>query len=122
MKVYYDSQCTLCLRYHQAVELIASGKIEWLDINDPMTVYPPGSTLEDLLSELHVLREDGTLVRGGDAIKEIITVIPGAGRFSWLIESDSAKRTLNSFYETSERLRQRLLKSCSSCHNKRRNV
>lgn len=118
MKVYYDSNCVLCSRYKQAISFIAKNKIVWLDVNDEKIELPANYARSELLEILHVFTDDGNVHVGPDAFKAIIAAIPGAERFSWLMQQDSAKRALDVFYETSERLRRRLMKSCPSCQNK----
>lgn len=118
MKVYYDSQCELCKRYQQAIEFLARGKIDWIDLHDESAKLPHGVDKAELLSEIHAQTNDGHLHVGADALAVIIEQIPGAERFSWLMQRDSAKKALEVFYNTSEKLRRRLMKSCPSCQNK----
>lgn len=112
--IYYDSQCPLCCRYRQALNLLAKDQLEWIDI-----YTQPEANQAELLSVIHIKLSDGSILRGPEAMETIIKAIPGAERFSWLIDSNSAQKALNIFHETSDRLRRRLMKSCSSCHNKR---
>lgn len=118
MKVYYDSQCELCRRYQQAIEFLARGKLDWIDLHDPQTSLPVDLKKEELLSEIHVLNDQGQTLKGAEALAAIIEYIPGSERFSWLMQRDSAKKALEVFYNTSEKLRRRLMKSCPSCQNK----
>lgn len=118
IKVFFDSECVLCRRYQQAIKLIADDKIEWVDIHRHESVFPVGLSKQQLLSDIHIQKDDGELLKGADALGHIITLLPGAARFSWLMEKDSSKKAIDLFHSTSEKLRRRLLKSCPSCKNK----
>lgn len=118
MKVYYDSQCELCRRYQQAIEFLARGKLDWVDLHDSNSELPQDYSKEDLLNEIHALNDQGEVLKGAEALAAIIEHIPAAERFSWLMQRDSAKKALEVFYDTSEKLRRRLMKSCPSCQNK----
>jgi len=118
MKVYYDSQCELCKRYQQAIEYLAKGQLDWVDLHDSTSELPQGFSKDELLSEIHALTDSGSVLKGAEALSAIIEQIPGAARFSWLMQRDSAKKALEVFYDTSEKLRRRLMKSCPSCQNK----
>src|SRR5690606_29768256 len=94
-----------------------NGKLTWVDIHSIDGDLPYNLTKEALLSDIHAISEERVLV-GAEAISLIISTIPGAKRFSWLMEKDSAKKAINIFHETSDRLRRKLINSCPSCKNR----
>tara|TARA_R110000868_G_C10946014_1_gene767436 strand:+ start:118 stop:489 length:372 start_codon:yes stop_codon:yes gene_type:complete len=116
--IFHDSDCILCRRYKQALDLIAHNQIVWIDIHTDQCVAPQGLSKAELLQEIHILNSDGDLLKGSEAIQYLISAIPAAKRFSWLIESDSAKKAIDVFHSTSDKLRRRLINSCPSCKNK----
>ncbi len=112
--IYYDANCPLCCRYRQALTLLAAEQLKWINIHEQNEFSP-----EELLNQLHVKLPDGSLKRGSEAMTYIIHAIPGAERFSWLIDGESGQRAIDFFHKTSDRLRRRLQSSCPSCQNKR---
>ena len=118
IEIFYDSQCILCRRYKQALDLLAHDKLKWVDLHAQDFVIPDGLKHEDMLNEIHIFTLERELLRGSQALQYIITTIPAAKRFSWLMERDSAKKAIDVFHTTSDKLRRRLIKSCPSCKNK----
>lgn len=118
VNIFYDDQCLLCRRYKQALELIDSKTFTWIDANSEEATKVSGLSRDQLLSDIHVQLENSTFLRGSEAISYILTKIPGASRFSWLMEKDSTKKAIETFHSTSEKLRRRLINSCPSCKNR----
>ncbi|MBH46715.1 MAG: hypothetical protein CME71_00935 [Halobacteriovorax sp.] len=116
--IFHDSNCILCRRYKQALELIVHDQIVWIDIHSDDCVAPDGLSKSDLLQEIHIISAENVLLKGSDAVQYLMSAIPAAKRFSWLIESDSAKKAIDVFHSTSDKLRRRLINSCPSCKNK----
>lgn len=116
--IFYDPQCVLCRRYKQALDLIDHTAFNWLDANDDEAIKVIDRSKEQLLSEIHILLEDSSILSGSEAMSFILTHMPGASRFAWLMEKDSTKKAIDTFHATSEKLRRRLIKSCPSCKNK----
>ena len=116
--IFYDQQCILCRRYKQALDFIDHTAFNWLDANDDESIKIIDRTKDELLSEIHILLEDSTVLSGSEAMSYILAKMPGASRFAWLMEKDSTKKAIETFHSTSEKLRRRLIKSCPSCKNR----
>lgn len=116
----YDNECPLCVRFSQALnKLEATAHIQAIPLQNP-EVYEmfPDLSYEDTVKELHLIDND-TTYRGSQVIEYLITLSPLVKKFSWLIESESSKKTLNIFYQTANLYREALRKRCTKCNKGR---
>ena len=79
----------------------------------------PQLKIEDCHQLLHLIDEKGTILVGEKAVSYLISQFPGVKKFAWLLESNMGEKTVNFFYEMSEKYRKTLLKRCPGCKNKR---
>ncbi len=114
--LFYDSQCTLCARFKIALERInLSEEIVFMDINLPENLLNfPMLKIEDCQATLHLVKSNQVYV-GGEAIKEIVKIIPLASKFTWLIESNMGNKASHFFYDQVEKLRHRHKEKCHHC-------
>lgn len=115
--VLFDSECTLCKRFSQALSRL-DGKKELSVISlHENWIYEKYNHLskEKCQQALHVLINEKDFLVGGDAIEFLITKLPGVKNIAWLIESENGKKTLNFFYNHINKLRSNT-KNCKSCN------
>ncbi|MDP7319292.1 MAG: DCC1-like thiol-disulfide oxidoreductase family protein [Bacteriovoracaceae bacterium] len=118
----YDSECSLCTRFKKALEhLDSESLIEYKSIYDQEVYlnYPQLNT-EECQQEVHMIIEDGKVIRGGDVIEYLVKIFPGVSKFSWLIESESGKKAINVFYKKLNDMRLMKKRNCFTCGSKKR--
>ena len=86
LTVFYDGACPLCEReigFYRKQR--GADEVCWIDVsrssNDRVT---PGLSRDQALARFHVMRNDGTVVSGGQAFAELWVALPGFriwGRF-----------------------------------------
>jgi predicted DCC family thiol-disulfide oxidoreductase YuxK len=75
--VLYDGSCPLCSRGAAALRRLDSkDACDLIGGRQEALAAAPGVTLDALEEALHVLRSDGTLLRGFDAIRELLRLHP----------------------------------------------
>jgi predicted DCC family thiol-disulfide oxidoreductase YuxK len=119
----YDKQCSLCQRFKSSLEKIdTQNKIELIDLHNPK-VYQvfPFLKLEDCLEEIHLVLPTGEVLKGSNSVKHLIGLFPSVSKFSWLIESEVGEKSVDFFYQMTNKLRDKLRNRCSDCKTKRKN-
>ena len=113
-KLLYDGECPLCTRFANTVRRLDNETS--IVVRDLHEHFREDSSipLEKLLEDVHLLSEEGTILRGGDAVAKVITLIPQARPFRWMIESKAGKRSSDAAYEIMARVRR-----CRRCGRKR---
>jgi predicted DCC family thiol-disulfide oxidoreductase YuxK len=120
--LFYDDECILCRRFKQALDLLpASHSILKLKIQDD-EIYAkyPQLNKEECFQEIHLIDEFQNILKGPEVVKYLINQHPKVKKFSWLIESDMGKKSVDLFYNSVNQYRERLLKRCPKC--KKRSV
>lgn len=118
--ILYDSECTLCNRFKQAIERIPGIESYRLVSAHDDQVYKryPFLQKEKCLQILHVIDKNEEIFTGGDAINHLITHFPGIKKFSWLAESGMGKKAIDFFYEVANKYREYRYEECSGCKKK----
>jgi predicted DCC family thiol-disulfide oxidoreductase YuxK len=119
----FDSECTFCVRFTQALKLVdGKGVINFTPIQN-MEIYEEYSELsfEDCSETIHLIKEDGSIVKGADVIKYLTETIPAVKKFAWLLEPQSAQNAINAFYNKVNDARKvkKKHKGCTTCGNRR---
>ena len=118
--ILFDSECSLCVRFKQSLDRIgASDKYNMISLHDEY-VYElyPFLNKEQCQEAIHMVDENKQIFIGSDTLEQIVKNYPAVSKFSWLIESEMGKKTLDLFYSMSNRYRDSLLNKCPKCKNK----
>ena len=117
--IVFDSECSLCVRFTQALKV--------LDIKNTLNfeslynenLYKQFSNLKqaECEKEVHLVLED-KILRGPKVIEYLVEKIPGAKKISWLIESDASKGAMNLFYKKVNSIRLKQKQGCKTCGSK----
>lgn len=116
MILFYDEDCVLCKRFKQGLELLdREKKITFRSIYDEK-VYEefPQLKFDECEADVHLIHA-GQVYRGGEVIEQLITILPGVKKFSWLIEKESAKTAIDAFYGQISDMRAMQRKKCFRC-------
>ncbi|MCL6457849.1 MAG: DUF393 domain-containing protein [Gorillibacterium sp.] len=84
LTLLYDARCNLCLRTVAILQgLEVQVDLQMIPLQEAkQSVLPEGYTQEELLSELHVIDNTGTVYRGAEAVVRILRTVRGMG---WLM-------------------------------------
>ena len=118
--ILFDSECSLCVRFKQSLDRIgASDKYNMVSLHDDH-VYElyPFLDKDKCQEAIHLVDENKQVFVGSDTLEHIIKNYPGVSKFSWLIESEMGKKTLDMFYSLSNKYRDSLLNKCPKCKNR----
>lgn len=118
----YDSNCQLCTRFKKALELVdIKNTIRFVSVHD-QSIYVEFPELDqaECESEVHLLDKDKKVYVGGEVIEQLLKSLPQVKKFSWLIDSDSSKKAIGSFYKRLNKMRQMKKANCYTCGSKRR--
>lgn len=115
--VIYDSECTLCVRFRKALELIDIKKdVSFLSLHDPKTfISYPELNKEDCEESIHLVKQTGEVLVAGDALSYLITILPGVKKFSWLLDSESGQNATKAFYRRINEMRVMRKRKCYTC-------
>jgi len=110
-KLLYDEECPLCRKFAAQIN-----KYDHLDQIEVTSLQGHSKqfasiTLDELLSEVHLLGQRGEVLRGGEAVQKIISLIPQSKPFRWMIESRWGKKGIDVFYRSINTIRR-----CSRCN------
>ena len=115
----YDSECSLCLRFTQALQrLPGTAHINKISIHEE-NLYKnfPDLSKEECHKVVHLIIEDKTILAGAQVLEYLIERFPGVSKFAWLIESNMGRKTIDYFHKVANKCRQSLIKRCSTCNN-----
>lgn len=115
----YDSECTLCVRFTQALKrLPGTSDINTVSIHEEK-IYEeyPALKKEECHQVVHLILQDGKIIAGPEVLEYLVEQFPGVSKFSWLIESNMGKKTIDYFHKVANKCRQSLIKRCSTCNN-----
>lgn len=116
----YDKDCALCVRFKQALAFLDKEELiqkvalqeDWLYESYPQL------TKSECEETIHMLDEQGNVLKGSEAIEFLISFYPGVKKFSWLVENESGKKAVNFFYNKVNELREKVKKNCHGCGKK----
>jgi predicted DCC family thiol-disulfide oxidoreductase YuxK len=99
-KLLYDAECHFCARFAQLIaQFCRDGQIEVISVQEYHR-RDPLIPVEDLLTQVHLLSEDGALLRGGDAVQRVISIVPQARPLRWMVSSRWGRRGSHLLYRT----------------------
>ena len=115
--IIYDHKCTLCERFKLALKKIGVDKRYSFASIHEKSIYEqyPELKEDECHQVMHLIDVNGTIYKGPDAITHLISEFPGVSKFSWLIESDMGKKTLDYFYSMVNKCRGHLINKCPDC-------
>jgi len=80
--VYYDGACPMCrAEIAQYARLDRAGALDLVDVADPASVLPEGTSRAEALARFHARSADGRLLSGARAFVEVWRDLPG---WRWL--------------------------------------
>jgi predicted DCC family thiol-disulfide oxidoreductase YuxK len=115
--VLFDSECTLCTRFSQALDRLDGENIlNQVSLHEAW-LYEEFSSLnkDECKENLHVLLSHEKALVGARAIEFLITKLPGVKSIAWLIESKNGKKALDFFYSHVNKIRHNK-KICPKCN------
>jgi predicted DCC family thiol-disulfide oxidoreductase YuxK len=115
--IFFDDECSLCLRFSQALKRIDSEElIEYYSIRESATFEKfPQMNPEECAQTVHMLTEEGKILKGSEVINHLITVLPGVSKFAWLLDNQVGKKTTELFHGVLQTYRESLLNRCPKC-------
>lgn len=113
----FDSNCPLCSRFKQGLELMdSSRKIRFVSLQDSDIFNEfPEISYEQCSSQVHLIDENRKILKGPEVVEYLIKSLPGVSKLSWLLDSESGKKATQFFYQKVEELRE-ILKEKEDCH------
>ncbi len=103
LTIFFDSNCNFCMNTKRVIES--------LDKNNEIKFIP----LQEDEFELRAETSDGTILINEEVLPELIQILPGIRRFSWMFKGKMGEKTNKLFYEGLERIKNvhnRLYKGC----------
>lgn len=118
----YDSECQLCSRFQKALSMLDRAKsINYTPIYDESIYIDFPHLSKDKCAEaIHFIDENKNVYVGGEAITELIKHFPQVKKFAWLVESESGKSAMNTFYNKLNDIREMKKNNCFTCGSRRR--
>jgi len=113
----YDADCPMCVRFKQGLERFdVNNRVSYVPLTDEevFKLYPQLNR-ESCRAVVHYVREDGSVVVGGEVITEPLKHFPGAQKLAWLLESEMGRKTAEFFYQKVEAVRQKILSDEAAC-------
>ncbi len=115
--ILFDDRCELCVRFKGAIQRIPGHEALHFESLYNADLYREFTFLREEICKqtIHLIDEEKKVHVGGDALLFIASKLPGANRFTWLLESNMAKKTSELFYTAVNTYREKISKSCHSC-------
>jgi hypothetical protein len=80
-------------------------------------------TFEDCSETIHLIDEQGHFHKGPEVVEFLINKIPTVSKLSWLLDKDSSKKAMGSFYDKVNEIRKSKKQShspgCRNCGTRR---
>lgn len=116
--LFYDDQCTLCLRFKMALDrLPGTDSISKMSIHDD-EVYRifPNLKKDECEKVVHLIDEKNTVLKGPEVITYLLEKFPGVEKFAWLLESNMGQKAIQFFNKIVENYREELQNDCPGCN------
>jgi predicted DCC family thiol-disulfide oxidoreductase YuxK len=118
----YDSECTLCTRFKQALERMDfDNRLNYIPVGTEEVYHQfPEIDQEESTKVLHFVDENGKVHRGGEIAAALANHFPGVNKVAWLLETEVGQKVSSYFYEKVDQLRKSsiITRSCGSCGGK----
>ncbi|MFT6631638.1 MAG: putative DCC family thiol-disulfide oxidoreductase YuxK [Bacteriovoracaceae bacterium] len=113
----YDSECSLCIRFKKALEFLdLKNKVSYRSIHEAAVYIDyPELSLEQCEEVIHLIDTEGKVHRGPEVLEFLIQMYPGVEKFSWLLDSESAKKAMGAFYDRLNDMRIMKKRKCYTC-------
>ncbi len=109
-KLLFDGECETCRRFSEMViRFDTENLIHVVSLQEHFQLNRE-IPLEELREELHLLSVSGKVLRGGEAIAMIISLVPATRPFRWMVENPLGRRGSSAVYRMMKRMRR-----CRSC-------
>lgn len=117
----YDDECTLCNRFKKGIELLDIKKvIRYIPVGDEGIYFEYPELQRELCEEeIHLIDKDRNIYAGGEVVSFLIGLFPAAQKFAWLLDSDSSRKVIDSFYEKINDMRKLKKVGCRDCGKKK---
>ncbi|MFC1572108.1 thiol-disulfide oxidoreductase DCC family protein [Candidatus Eisenbacteria bacterium] len=104
-QLLYDAECALCTRFARLVQQFdRPGAIEVVSLQD-FHARDTAIPMKELLADVHLVGEDGRILRGEDALQQVVETVPQAGPFRWMARSSFGRESSRFLYRAMKRLR-----------------
>ncbi len=110
-RLLFDADCPLCVRFADATRRFGDATLLEVVPLQRYVQLDPSIPEEELLKEVHLIGEDGSVFRGSKAIEKVIKLAPKLSPMRWMIESGAGKKSLGLFYRIANRFR----RGCRKC-------
>lgn len=120
--VLYDSECSLCTRFRQGIEMIDKNiNFHFLSIHSPKAKeLSLHFKLDSIHEKMHLIDENFNIHIGSDAITFMTSKLPAVSKFTWLLQTDIGKKTSDFFYDKVNQIRHSMIeKDCHHCSKKK---
>lgn len=102
VKYLYDGDCDICNQLMSTLKEKDGGKGRIKFVNIALMTYTPedneGVTYEDAMETIHVIKRDGTIVKGPEALRELYGVV-GWGWIARLMAVPIVDKIVDAFYK-----------------------
>lgn len=117
----YDDECTLCNRFKKGIELLDLKKsIRYVPVGDENIYFEyPELNRELCEEEIHLVDKEHNIYAGGEVVRFLIGLFPTAQKFAWLLDSDSSRKAIDSFYGRISDMRKLKKTGCPGCGTKK---
>lgn len=105
----------MCIRFAEGVRRFGDNKILSAVPIQRHLLEDQSISEKELLEEIHLLGEDGTVLRGAEAIKRVVQLAPSLESMRWMLDTRIGQKSVGIVYRVANKLR----RSCIKCRRKR---
>lgn len=111
----YDGDCPMCRKFIQMIARFDHEKmidsISFADYAEKTDKF----SYDELEEDIHLIGKKGEVLKKGEAIHKMISILPPLKPFRWMLEGNPGRKFSDLFYFSTKRLRR-----CMNCpHDKR---
>ncbi|MCK5883394.1 MAG: DUF393 domain-containing protein [Bacteriovoracaceae bacterium] len=111
----YDDQCPLCRRFSESLGRVETTPITKVSIHDNNIYHVFPELSEDHCQlDVHYITPERKVLVGAMVVDHLIRQYPMVKKFSWLMDSEIGKRSVDLFYSATSRLRRNII-GCKRC-------
>jgi len=109
-RLLFDGECPYCCRFAEMVRKFDHDNLVAIISLQEHSLDDDTIPLDELLEDVHLLDREGNILKGGDAVNRIITLVPGVRPFRWMVESRWGHKGTELLYRTMKSFR-----GCRKC-------
>lgn len=110
----YDGECPMCSLFAEKIKKFDKNKEIDIISLQRFSSFSDRFKIEELEKDVHLLGYDGEVLKGGEAVQQILLLVPQTKPFRWMLKSNAGKKSAETLYSALNKMRK-----CRKCGRRR---